>query len=867
KQYNRSVKEVSDVIEKENVTIPGGSMELGDYKYMIRLPGEIKDPYLIGDLVLKAADQKPVYIKDVAEVRFGFKDPTSHARLNAVACITLSITKRAGANIIEVSDEIKQLLETEKPKLPRTTGISITADQSKITRSMVDELENNIITGLILVLGVLFLVMNLKVAVIAALAIPFSLMITFMVLYSIGFTLNMVVLFSLILVLGMLVDDAIVIMENIYRHMEEGASPTHAAVEGTMEVLVAVIASTVTTLAAFFPMIFWPGIMGEFMAYLPYTVCIGMTASLFVAMVINPVMSSTLLRVKVHGKKMHEFSDQELGLFLRWYKTALVWGLYRPWSTVGLSVVTLAVVIVLYGMFGKGVEFFPKVEPSKLFVNIEAPTGTSVTASDALSRTMEGAVAQHKDVDVYVTNVGVSSEMFDFGGAAEGPSNKSRVAVDFIERKERTRSTYVTIEEIRKAGASLVGAEVKIQEESHGPPQGAPVNIEISGEDYTALADYSVKVEQALKTIPGVVDVKNDYSLGRPEIIINVDREKAARFGLRTKDIASAVSGAVQGYKASTYREGKDEYDIRVRLRLDRRDAIEKLNELFIRHEGKIVPISSFATITTSAGYAAIAHLDSRKVITVSARAQSGVNEHMLRGQVQQFLNEKLPAPPGIRFAFTGQSKDQQEAQAFLSKAFVAGILLITFILVLEFNSLATPFVILTSVILSTIGALIGLLVTGTPFGIIMTGVGVISLAGVVVKNSIVLLDYTIKLRERGMDKRTALITAGLTRVRPVLLTAITAILALMPVAAGASIDFKKMEIITQSDMADMWGPMAIAIIYGLGFATILTLVVAPVLYSMFDTASVRLFGVSLTHDGLDRGGQAQDNVGGVRRA
>jgi multidrug efflux pump subunit AcrB len=753
---------------------------------------------------------------------------------------------------------VKELVDREKATFPRTTEISLTADRSKITRSMVDELENNIITGLILVLGVLFLIMNLKVAIIAALAIPFSLMITFMTLYTIGFTLNMVVLFSLILVLGMLVDDAIVIMENIYRHMEEGASPSAAAVTGTGEVIIAVIASTVTTLAAFFPMVFWPGIMGEFMAYLPYTVCIGMSASLFVAMVINPVLSSTLLRVKVHGKKMHEFSDQELGLFLRNYKRTLAWSLSWPWTTVALSMASLVFVVILYAKFNRGVEFFPKVEPNKVFVNIEAPAGTNVAASDRISRIMEAAVAPHDDVKVYVTNVGVSSEMFDFGGAAEGPSHKGRIAVDFIDRKERTRSTHQTVDQIRKAGERIVGADVKIQEESMGPPQGAPVNIEISGDDYEAIAEYSVKVDQALKAIDGVVDVKNDYSLGRPEVTVKIDREKAARFGLRTKDIALAVSGAIQGYKASTYREGKDEYDVRVRLRKDRRDSIEKINQLFIRHEGKIVPISSFAQINTAPGYAAIAHLDHRKVITVSAKVRSGLNEFEMLAKVRQALSEKLPPPSGIRIDYTGQNKDQKEAQDFLSKAFVAGIILISFILVLEFNSLATPFVILTSVVLSTIGVLIGLLVTGTPFGVIMTGVGVISLAGVVVKNSIVLLDYTIKLRERGMEKRAALITAGLTRVRPVLLTAITAILALVPVAAGASIDFKRMEIITKSDMADMWGPMAVAIIYGLGFATVLTLVVAPTLYSLFDSASVRLFGVSLTHDGRERGSTSQ---------
>ncbi|MDH5755272.1 MAG: efflux RND transporter permease subunit [Nitrospinota bacterium] len=851
--HGLAIKDVKEAIEKENVTIPGGSVELGDYKYTIRTPGEFSDPSVIGDLVVKTGRHKPVHVRDVAEVKFGFKEASSLARLGGDDCITLSVTKRTGENIIEVSDAIKRLIEQEKPNLPRTTEVDITADQSEITRSLVDDLENNIISGLILVLGVLLLVMNLKVAIFVAVAVPLSMLITFMVMFALGFSLNMVVLFSLILVLGMLVDNAIVIVENIYRHAEEGASPVRAAIDGASEVTMPVITSTVTTLAVFFPMAFWPGIMGEFMVYLPYTVSIGLASSLFVALVINPTLCATLLTVKAHGKKIHEITDEDLGLFFRWYKRILHLAVKYSVSTMILSFVALAAVMVAYGRLGHGVEFFAKVEPTKIFANIEAPTGSSVTATDHVARLMEAAVAQHGDVEVYVTNVGVSTEQFDFGGASEGPSHKARIAVDFIDRVDRTRSTYVPIELMREAGKKIVGADVKIQEQKMGPPTGAPINIEISGAQFDSIADYSFRLEQMFRQIPGLVDIKNDYSLGRPELVIRIDREKAALWGMRTKDIAQEISNAIQGAKASTYREGKDEYDIRVRLRKDRRDNIEKLKEILIRHEEFTVPLSSFATITTEPGYASIAHINHKTSITVSANVASGLNENMMLQKVKELVARDLPTPPGLRVDYTGQNKDQQEAQDFLGKAFVAGVLMIAFVLVLQFNSLLTPFVILTAVFLSLLGVFIGLMVTATPFGIIMTGVGVISLAGVVVNNSIVLLDYTIQLRERGMEKLSAVVTAGITRVRPVLLTAVTTILGLMPMAVGMSVDFKKLKIITASDSADWWGPMAVAVIFGLAFATMLTLVVAPTMYYLLDTISEKVTGSALTHDGVDQ--------------
>ena len=854
--YGLGLKDVEDVISRENVTIPGGSIDIGDYRYLVRAPGEFEDTKLIKDLVVRSVNGKPVYIRDVADVRFGFKDAASYARLNESPCISLSVIKRSGENIIEVADAVKELVRLETPRMPRATQITITADQSKDTRTFLSDLGNHVITGVILVVITLFFALGLRAAVFVSLAIPFSLFIMFTVLYAVGITLNMVVLFSIILVLGRLVDDAIVVVENIFRHAQEGLSPKAAALAGTSEVMTPVLTSTLTTIAGFAPIMFWPGIMGEFMTYIPYTVIIALAASFFVAIVINPTMCATLLRVKGHRKKVSERTDAELPPLLRWYKSLLTVALTHRVATLGVSFGSLIIVMAVYGAFNHGVEFFPAGDPRKIFIDLEAPAGTRVEVTDKLAEKVEGIVKRYRETEMYVANVGVSTGMFDFGGMGEaGPGHKARIAVDFIDREERERSTHLIKDEIRKAATeSIVGAKVKVEQENMGPPVGPPIRVEISGDDYPALADLSHHVEDVIAKVPGVVDVESDYSAGMPEMRVQIDRERAANYGLSTVDISSSIRGAIYGDKASTYREGKDEYDIRVRYRKDRRDSFDKLSGYFIRHEGKEIPLSSVATMDTASGFSDILHKDQVRVVSVSAKVAAGFNAQETLERAKKAVADRVNIPEGSRISYTGENKEQKEAELFLAKAFMAALFLIALTLILEFNSVVTPLVILTSVALSIIGVLIGLLVTGTPFGVIMTGIGVVSLAGVVVCNAIVLLDYTIKLREEGFEKLDAIITAGLTRLRPVLLTAITTILGVIPMALGVNFDFNKWKFTMGSDTSQFWGPMADAIVFGMGFATILTLVVVPTLYSLLDSMMVKITGSSLTHDGSARG-------------
>lgn len=850
--YNLSLKDIIDAIEEENVTIPGGSIDIGDYKYLVRIPGEYQDPLLIKNIVVKSVDHRPVYLHNLADVSFGFQDIESFARLNGVETISLSVKKRSGENLLAVAESIYSLIEEEKRLLPRTTKFVITSDASKETRTLVRDLENNVITSLGVIILVLFLTLGIRVAVFVAFSIPFSLFISFVIFFVLGYTMNMVILFSLILALGMLVDNAIVIVENIFRHFEEGSDPVRSAIEGSAEVAQPVIFSTLTTLSAFFPIMFWPGIVGEFMYYLPVTLIIALSSSLFVALVINPTLCATLLKLSAQDKtkkKMSELADSELPKFYRYYKRLLTYALVRPIKTLIVATASLILVLGIYPLFGKGTEFFPDIDPNLVFVNIDVPSGFRSEVIDESAKIAESRIAKYEDVSSYVSNIGgFTSNVIQ--GESAGVS--ARIAIDFVDREERLRSSQETKEQIRDELKNLVvGLEFNIDEQEQGPPTGPPINIEISGADFDIIASMSHELEELLKKVDGLVDIDNNYSVGKPEIVVDVDRAKVAQYGLRTLDIANYVRWAIHGAIASTYREGDDEYDIMVRFKGDRADQITKINQFFIKHEGNLIPLSSAAKIRTAAGYSDIKHIDLKKVVTVSAEVDSNFNENEKLEAVKKLVKEEIKPIEGYRISYTGQDEEQKEASEFLTKAFTGAVLLILFILVLQFNSVATPIIILSSVVLSMIGVLIGLMVTQTPFGIIMSGVGVISLAGIVVNNSIVLLDYTNQLRYRGFEKHDAIVLAGMVRLRPVLLTTITTTLGLMPMVLKISYDFVDLKLLLNSEMAEWWGPMATTVVFGLGFATMLTLLFAPTLYSLLDTLVYRFTGKSLV--GIDK--------------
>jgi CzcA family heavy metal efflux pump len=832
--YNVPFSSLIGSVTRGNVNMPGGSMDIGEGKYIVRVPEDFKHPEEIFSIVAFVRDAKPVYLRDVAVIRDAHKDPRTRSRLNRQPSVTIAVVKRSGENIVAVTDAVKRTVAEMREFLPRTLSIDLTSDMSNDVRLMVADLENNIISGLILVLAVIFVFIGGQSAVFVALAIPYSMFITFAALTGFGITLNMVVLFSLILALGMLVDNGIVIVENVYRHMQQGESRARAARIATNQVAWPVITSTLTTLGAFFPMMFWPGIMGEFMKFLPQTVVIALLASLFVALVINPVLSARYQRVRAAAAGADP-DDRDHAL-TRLYLRLLGWSLgHRLWVVL-IAFGLLGLALPAFALFGKGVEFFPETEPRRAYVNLKAPEGTNLDASDRLVAQVEEIVSDYPDIRYVIANIGAAGgDPFAQGGTG---THISRVALDFKDFHDRSRPSSEIVAEIRgRLLGAIRGAEVQVEKEKEGPPTGLPINLEISGEDIHVLGELAARIRREIQTIPGLVDVKDNFVRGKPEIQVRVDKEKAALLGLDTYTIAYTVKAAINGAKAGVFREGKNEYDIIARLPERDRRSVESLKRITVSGpRGEPIPLTSVAAVELSSGIGAIMRLDQKRVVTVSGDV-SGRLANEIIAEIDARLKRRIEWPRGYTYRFTGERQEEDKAKTFLGKAFFAAAGIILMVLLAQFDRFAVPMIIMTSVVLSLIGVFIGLLVTGTAFGIIMTGIGVISLAGVAVNNAIVLIDYYQQLRRRGLAVRAALIQAGRVRLRPVMLTAITTILGLMPMAVGVSIDFRKLALVVGGESTQWWGPMAVAVVFGLLFATLLTLVVVPVLVSLAEGA------------------------------
>ncbi|MCG6959198.1 efflux RND transporter permease subunit [bacterium BMS3Abin03] len=907
--YNVRFDDIIAAISDENRTIPGGSIDVNNSSFMVRIPGEFKEPYSIDDIIVKLKNGAPIYVKDLAKVSYGFKDRTTYARLNGENAVSIDVSKRVGENIIQISDKVKELLEQRRQELPSDLKMYITTDQSKDIKRIVDELENNIFSGLVLVVVVLFFFLGIRNAFFVAIAIPLSMLMSFFILQAIDVTLNMVVLFSLILALGMLVDNAIVIIENIYKFLEEGHSLVEAAKLGTAEVGWPVFTSTMTTVAGFFPMLFWPGVVGDFMMYIPLVLITTLLSSLFVALVINPVFASVMMKLEHPDQKpetffqkllqpfnriTHFFVDEMLPLVLKYYRKILVTSLGPVRSSdqkvntrnklgilaaflffvvsIGLSEILPSIIAVvisiilgvmivylftnsklkvlwgtilmlfsitqIYALFDHGVEFFPKTQPPRIFVSLEAPSGTSLDMSNKIVGEIEKKLKKFnsKDIKDVVAVVGASNNPFDGGSSTP---NKSTITIQYVDYEKREQSSLVTTEQIRKLVVKTAGADVLVQQQEMGPPVGQAINIEITGDDYSILGNLASSVKEKIKDVPGVVDLKDDFDVGKPEFRIKIDREKAALYGMNTRLIANAIRTAINGTTASKYRVGEDEYDITVRLKKDQRSSLTSLQDLDIIYNDKkgntlSVPLISIAGITRAKGPGAIRRKDLKRVITVSANAGEDFNANDVLDNVKQKLAD-FQLPKGYYLDYTGQNKEQAKASAFLIKAFGIAVLLIFLILVIQFNSLSQPLIIMSAVVISLIGVFLGLIVYQMAFGIIMTGIGVISLAGVVVNNNIVLIDYINVLRKRGFDRREAIIRAGLRRFRPVTLTAITTILGLIPLTFGFGFDINTFSFSTSGQSAEFWKSMGIAVIFGLAFATVLTLVIVPTFYSTLD--------------------------------
>jgi len=881
----------------------------------------------IESVIVKAENDSPVYVRDIATVKFVEKAKESYAREYTKPVVTLDIVKRAGENLLQASDEINEIIaRAKRDVLPKDILVTITADQSDATRTQVDELQNSIIFGILLVVGVLLFFLGLRNALFVGVAIPLSMFMSFMILGVIGITFNTMVLFALVLALGMLVDNGIVVVENVYRFMDEGFSPFEAAKYGVGEVAWPIIASTGTTLAAFTPLAFWPGIIGEFMKYLPITLIIVLGSSLFVALVINPVLTALYMKV---GEQKHDvrrtwkrmailvgiaaimlmLGAVALGNIL--LISALLTGLntyvfspstkvfqtkFLPWlerryeallsfvlsgrrpslfffGTFGLMILSF----VLMGIFPPKVEFFPVNQPQYLNIFISKPIGTDLEITNEVTKDIEKRVLAVIESDQFkkpneqtgeLESFMVNSVIAQVGNGTSDPAegaiigntpHKARIAVSFVKFQQRKGiSTTTVLNAIRSDLKGYPDADVVVTKNSDGPPQAPPINIELRGEDYDLLLETAERIRHYLNTqdVDGVEDLKIDVNKSKPEMAINIDRDKARRYGISTRDIGSNMRAALFGREIGTFKDGEDDYPINLRFEEKyRNNSSALMNQKIIfrsQSDGQIkeVPISAVATSVRTSTFSVMKRKDLDRIITINSNTLEGYNANDIVTKLESKLSE-FTIPAGIELSFTGQQEEQAKEMAFLSKALLIALFLIFLIIVSQFNSVTTPFIIGFSVFFSLIGVLLGLVIFQMDFVIIMTMIGIISLAGVVVNNAIVLLDYINIVVERYKVEHDvsegsnlpfnlvvkAIIHGGKTRLRPVLLTAITTVLGLLPLAIGINIDF--VSLITSfdphfyigGDNNVFWKPMSWAIIYGLTFATFLTLILVPVMY------------------------------------
>lgn len=849
--FRLPVNELIGKLSGENVDISAGAVDTGGVKPAVRLPGAFKTAEDVNSLVVYHVQGRPVYLRDVATARRVFKEPTSFARLNGKPSVSLMVKKRAGENILYITDGIKQgLAEAKQTRFPPNVNYTISGDASVQIRNMVSDLENNVLSGLVLVLLCVFFAMGARNAMFVSGAIPLSMLITFIIIKAMGQTLNMMVLFSLVLANGMLVDNAIVVIENIYRHFSQLNKPRlQAVLDGTAEVAWPITTSTLTTLAAFGPMLFWPGIIGDWMSYLPLTVIIVLTCSLFVALVINPVMAVTFMKKSKHGEAgLADYFGKTGHAFLSAYERTLRACLRWPKTTIAMGFVALFLSFMLLGAAGKGVEFFPDVEPQVANINVKGPDGMSLEQTDAIVREIERRLPPSNDIESIATSVGTGAD--NFFSASGDSSNTAAVSLHFKKDSEREGSPSAYIERIRGLLSDIPGAEIEVKKQSMGPPTGAKINIEVSSENQAELAEAARQVRAIVGTVPNVVDLRDDYRPGKPEFKVRVDRQKAALMGMTTQWIGNFVKMLINGRRIGGYDEGTEERDIIVRLPQALRNDPKVLDSILVSDAfGNPVPLSSVASFDYSGGPGSLRRREARRVINVMADVPAGVDENVVRAECLKKLDEAKAARQlvaGASYRLTGESEDQAEAQTFLMQAFVVALLLIAMILVAQFNSVLQTFIVMTSVIMSFIGINLSLVVHAQKFGVIMTGIGVVSLAGVVVNNAIVLIDFINIQVAEGKDPMEACVEAGKTRMRPVLLTAVTTLLGLLPMVIGISFDFFTFSWIIGGDSVAWWRPMATAVCWGLGIATFLTTLYVPTLYLMtyrISQAFSRLFG------------------------
>ena len=867
-----SFTDIENAVAFENMSVSGGDILENGIRRTVRILGEFKDPLAIRDIIIKQEKGNIVYLRDIADVEFKEQEKESFAREYLQPVVMLDVKKRGGQNLLEASTKIDALLEDAAANVfPQNLVISKTNDQSNDTRTMVSDLENSIVLGIILVVTVLYFFLGFRNALFVGIAIPLSMFLSFSILSFMGVTLNTMVLFSLVIALGMLVDNGIVVVENVYRLMDEGYPRIKAAKLGVGEVAMPIIASTATTLAAFLPLILWEGIMGEFMKWLPITLIIVLSSSLFVALIINPMLISVYMKVIPKKESKVPFISKLENLYERFLSYALKGK--KPGSILAGTFGLLILAVALMATFPPKILFFPNTDAKQIFVFIEYPIGTDIEETNLISMEIEKDIEDYlKKYEVNGKNFLITSVIGQVGEGTSDPSrgqeggkspNKARITIDFVKYQDRQGvNTETVLKDIRNLLQGYPGVRIVVDKPADGPPTGAPINIEVKGDDYDLILDTANRLKSFINNsnIGGIEELKLDIDQGKPELLVSVDRQKARRLGISTGQIGANLRTALYGKEISTFKNKDDDYPINLRLkdeiRYNKSALLDQKITFRNQSDGQIkqVPISAVATTENQSSFSAIKRIDLARVVTIYSNVLNDYNPTEVNNKIRD-IAKKFEVPKNISITFTGEQEKQAEEMAFLSRALLIAVLLIFLILVAQFNSATTPIIISISVFLSLIGVLFGLLIFRMDFVILMTMIGIISLAGIVVNNAIVLIDYTNltiirkrrELQLEDTDKLTpsllveCVVEAGRTRLRPVLLTAITTILGLLPLALGININFRAL--ITQlnpnfyigGENVAFWGPMGWAIIFGLSFATFLTLVVVPILFYLIN--------------------------------
>ena len=917
---NITFSDIERAIQSQNLTISGGTIKMDGIKRNITVTGEFDRMDQIDNLLILSQSGAKTYLKDILEkggVKDTYKEAESFARLNGKNVITLNVIKRGGMNLIDASDKIQELIAIQqKTKLPDGLKITVTGDQSDKTRTTLHDLINTIIIGFILVVIILMFFMGTTNAIFVGLSVPLSMAIAFLILPTMGITLNMIVLFAFLLALGIVVDDAIVVIENTHRIYENGKVPIEqAAKQATGEVFMPVFSGTMTTLAPFVPLLFWKGIIGKFMFFLPVTLIVTLLASLLVAYIMNPVFAVDFMKPHAHGEShkkitrgyiitmivfvviallgyaagsfgfgnftivlsllyslnkfilidvIQHFQDDIWPGVQNKYEKVLEWCLIgaRPFALLGSVVALFFFTLFLFPIVKPKIEFFPSSDPNFIYAYINLPIGTDQSYTDSISQVVEkrmfGVIGHDNPiVSSVITNVAIGAGDANEMDLSTAP-HKAKVTIAFVEFAHRKgESTVPYLGKIRDAVKGIAGTQIIVDQEKGGPPTGKEINIELIGDDYDELIELSESLKRQIDNsgIQGIEDLKSDVVKNKPEIVIDIDKEKANAEGISVAQIGMELRYAVFGKDVSKFRDKDDEYDIELRYMFEQRTSIDDLMNSKITFRdmnmgGKIrqIPLSSIAKAHFGNSYGGVKRKNQRRIVTLSSNVLSGANANEINIEIKKLL-PNFKKPSEVLIQLTGAQEEQAETGAFLGMAMLISFLMILFILVTQFNSISKPLLIISEIGFSLIGVLLGMYVFGMAMSIVMTGVGIIALAGIVVRNGIILVEFTDTIMEQGHDLKYAIVHAGKVRMTPVLLTATATTLGLIPLAVGLNIDFVRLfaegnpHIFFGGDSVAFWGPLAWTMIHGLVFATFLTLILVPIMYYINYKASRKIKG------------------------